>query len=431
MPERIVNILNGFRRRLVAVRAAEAAGVAATISALTAATLMAARILVGVHPSASMALAGALAATGILLAAFPAGRRMLGRDAWSGWALSALLAGLGIVSMAAVAVGVFSIVPKNSLVLLVPACGLAAAVVACLRGAPMGEVVTDLDRQGRLAERLSTAWELRDRNDAPFVRAVHDQAAQAIAGGRLGRVRFWTRTRATLGALGLAMVAMAVMLLWTPLESPAVVQQRRWRQVAPMAGEVLGAELEAALANSRDAPQALSAVLRRLEVVAEGLKSAAPDDAKRWDAHVLDLTQAARTLRRFLREGGGDAETRQRLRRLLGVIEQAAADLAAGMGDGGGGRGADPIDPDTVKIAAAPDQSPSGWTTVYNPAYADLVDPSAAPAGDDDDDPVAAHQWPYDRQWMLARARAARAVETGEVPWEYRDLVEGFFATGP
>ena len=428
MPERIASILKRCRRRLVTVRAAEAAALAAIVAAPAAAALMAARILLGQYPAAAAGLVALPMAAGGVMAAWPAGRKALGGPRMQ-WALTALLLGLGAAGAAALAAGALAQAPKDAIVLIVPACSLAGAVAVAVRGTPMSHVAMGLDRKAQLAERLSTAWELRDRSgDTPFIRAVHDQAAAAIAGGRLAGVRFWTRTRATLAALALALVPAAVLLPWAPLESPAALRHGQWRQVAPQAGEAIAAEIQAALAGAAT-PAELAGTLERMEALARALESGDAAEAEHWEGTVIELEDLAQAIRRFLREGDADPATRQRLGRLLRVLEQAAVDIAAGMG--GAGAVPRPIDPETVKLPAPHEGSPAGWATVYDPLYEGRVDPAAG--GDDPSAPEAppVHQAPYDRQWMLARARAARAIDDRQVPWEYRELVEEFFSTRP
>ena len=230
MHERVVTILRRFRRRVLAARAAEAAAVGGAGGALVAAVLMAARILARVYPYLTAGLCAAPLVGGIVLAAWPRARRSLGPKPLLQWYVIALLAVCGAAGLACAVSGALLAVPKNWLLLIAPAGGALAAAAVLVRGASTQAVAMLVDRRAGLREKLSTAWELQQvGGQSPFARAVQDQAAAAAGDDGLARLRFWDRTPATLGALGLALAAAALMLPWSELESPAARRRRHWR----------------------------------------------------------------------------------------------------------------------------------------------------------------------------------------------------------
>jgi len=431
MAESIVTILARFRRRLLVTRAAEAAAVAASAGALLAAALMAARILAGAHPLISAGVCGLPLAGGVLLAMCPpAGRAVSARPFLRRYVAALGLVG-GSAAAAVVLAGRAADVPKNALALLVPAAAALAVAVVVLRGARLAGVAIDVDRRAALRERLSTAWELdRAGEGSPFAEAVKRQAVSAAGEGRLARIRFWDRTPATLGALGLSLAAVAVLLPWSPLDSPADRQARRWTHVAAPVGDLLAQELAALKAEALAGGGDLAGVLGRLEKLAGVLRQARPAEAAKWQGRVVELDELARALRQIVRSGRAGPEAGRRITRLLRTIEQAAADIAEAMtapgqpparGGGPGVRAAD------VRPSRPADGAPAGWTTVFNPQY--LRHRGATTAATGPPRPLAPPaQVPYDRQWFAARARAARALESAAIPQPYRQLVRDFFA---
>ena len=225
---------------MLAARAAEAAAVGGIAGGLTAAALMAARILLGRYPAGAVALCALPLVAGLIVAASRRSRAALHAQSPVAWAAAAVLLGCGAGGLAAALAGLFEHVPKNWLFLILPAGSLLPAVVAVASAAPLGRVAMDVDRRADLGERLSTAWELLAReDDAPFAAAVQGQAIDQLARRDLKHVRFWNRTRATIGALGLAALGACLMLPWAPLETPEAARARRWQAVSRRAGESL------------------------------------------------------------------------------------------------------------------------------------------------------------------------------------------------
>lgn len=433
MRERIVDILGRFRRQVVAVRSAEAAAVAGAAGALAAAFLMVARILTARHPAIAAGLCAAPLAGGMALAAWGRARRRLNAQPMIQWCLPALLMVCGAAALAAQVAGLMQAVPKNLLILIAPAAAAVAAGLVLARPAPVGSVAALLDRRARLAERLSTAWELHQRRDgSAFARAVQHQAALAAKTPALSRVRFWDRTRATAGALGLALAVAALMLPWEPLESPHARQARLWRQAGPQAAELLEMNLPILDAETIASAKDLPGHLRRLEALTASLRSARPEEAAEWQGRVIELDRIAQALREVIRSGRADPTATRRIRRLLEAIERASTELAEAMAAGGAElarAGAEGVEPDQVTPARPAQTQPSGWTTVFNPQYVELLGPTTASAPGDGGPAVEPPpQVPYDRQWAAARARAADALGKAPLPGPYRQLIRDFYS---
>ena len=158
------------------------------------------------------------------------------------WLVIGLTVGGGAAGIVWAASGSGVFAQKNWLALLAPIGGLAAAATVLARGASLASVARTVDRRADLKERLATALELAAAGDrSVFGEQVHSQAVSDSQRQRMRLVRFWRRTRATAGALGLALAAMMLMLPWATLESDATRQRRQW--AALIVGLVLLAAL--------------------------------------------------------------------------------------------------------------------------------------------------------------------------------------------
>jgi hypothetical protein len=434
--ERIVTILGGLRRRLVLTRAAEAAAVAGAVGGVTAAALMAAWILAGRYPLAASALSGALAVAGVFLAARPAWRERLHPARPVQWLLTLLLAVCGLAGAVLVLGGAFVAVQKNWLLLVLPASAAGGAAACLVSPAPLSSVAVWADHQARLRERLSTAWELiQRRQQSGFAQAVRRQALAAAEDIRPGGIRFWTRTRATLGALLLAVAAAGMMLPWEVLESPALRQQRLWRQVGPQAGQSLEEQLAVLEKDLLAGSPQVAGQVARLAELARQLRAARPEDARQWRARAAELDQVVQAIRRAVESGQLTGAARQQAEQLIRALEDVSAQLAEGMAAGttelAGGQVRQPPGSERP-FAPSTRQAPRGWTTVYNPRYALLAtapgaETATSPAGIEVESPPVAGE-PYEQAWQQARRRAAQAAARADVPPQYRQLIRDFFA---
>ena len=426
MRERILAILTRQRRRLLAARAAEAAAVGGVAGGLTAAALMAARILLGRHPAGAAALCALPLIAGLIVAASRRARGALHAQPPVAWAAAAVLLGCGAGGIAAALAGLLEHVPKNWLILILPAGSLLPAVVAVASAASLGRVAMDVDRRADLGERLSTAWELLAReDDAPFAAAVQDQAIDQLARRDLKRVRFWNRTRATVGALGLAVLAAGLMLPWAPLETPEAARARRWQAVSRRAGESLTQPLAVLGGPFAAVDGKLAGQVRRLEDLARLLREGRAEHAAQWEGRVVELDTLAAALRRASQAEDTPPAVKRQLAELIEAVERASARIAAAMAEeppAAPARGAAELAEAATRPAAG--GPPAAWATVYHPGYVSATrPPTTGPAPGLVERPV-----PFDEAWAAARRRAAESLRGEGVPAEYRRLVRDFFA---
>lgn len=435
MRDHILTILRRLRRRMLAARAAEAAAAGGTVGGLTCAFVMAAWILAERFPATAAVLCAAPLLTGLVVAGWRRASLKFRLDAAMRWYLAGMTVGIGAAAMASVITGACVHLPKNWLFVMVPAAAAAAAVVAVARGASAAAVAAHVDERAALRERLSTAWELTQAGaESPFARAVRDQALAAASQRDLRSVSFWRRTPATLGALGLAVMAAALMLPWEPLRSPALLRQQRWQQVSAQAGRLLQHQL-AKLELQQVGGGEIAAAVRRLQVLTRRLRSAEAADAGQWRGPVVDLAELAKALRGALQAGRLDPPTAEQVLQLIQTLQQVAAEIAEGMGESDSEYAAADAGESTQHPSTAPSQPAlAGYATVYHPSYADLARPptthaASADGGEPKTAPAASGQVPYDQAWAAARRRAAEALSRQAVPAEYRQLVRDFFAT--
>ncbi len=434
MADQVLTILKRLRRRLVATRALEDAAAGAVVGGFAAAAVMAGCILAGRYRVASAVLCALPLVGGAILAAWPGLAGRLGCVGPLRWVLAGvLLGGGGAGTGAALAAPAV----KNWLVLIAPVAAGLAAVVRVLRGASLQSVAVRVDLAAATAERLSTALELRaSQAETAFARAVGEQAARLAESDRLRRLRFATGWRRRLGGAGLALAACVLMLPWEPLQPAEASLARRWEQGARQAGEILRQPMAATEIARLAASGRLRAALERLADLSVALRAARPEDAARWKGKVVELEQVAAALRRALASETMDARTRARLERLLLAVEAAGLRIAEAMGEptsmqrallaGGEGPAYEP-----GRHLRMPESAPAGWTSVYNPRYAELASapfttgPARAMPG------VSTAEVPYDEAWANARRRAARDLARRTVPARYRDLVRRYFAAKP
>ncbi len=427
MSDRILSILGGFRCRLVVVRAVEAGAVGGTACALSAAALMGGWTLAGKSTAAAALLCALPLATGLTLAASKRLQSGLHSERLIRWFIIILLIACGLAGSACVLMGTYVYLPKNWLFLIFPTGAFISLVITLIRGAALRNVAVLVDRRSSLRERLSTALELVQSGErSPFAEAVHAQALAAADKRDFRRVGFWTAARATGGAFGLAVVAAALMLAVEPLESPSARQQRRWQGISSQAGENILKQLATVKAQTAD-ESAITGQIRRLEKLAETLRAARPGDAKQWRGKVVELDEITKALREAVHGGEVDANTAERIGRLIDAMERIAAAIAEGMGGNEYARaGSDGESPGWAEGPqfTPPARTEASWAplTVYNPLHT----PPASTAATDAAAGVNV-QIPYDRAWADARRRAAEAMDKGTVPAEYRQLVRDFF----
>ncbi|MDY7009274.1 MAG: hypothetical protein SVV80_00775 [Planctomycetota bacterium] len=432
MSDRILSILGGFRRRLVFVLAVEAGAVGGAAGALSAAALMGGWTLAGKFPIAAILLCVLPLASGIVLTLSKRLRCSLQSERAIQWFVITLLTACGFAGLICVLTGIYINLPKNWLFLIFPAGAFISSVIILVRGAALRRVAVLVDRRRGLRERFSTALELIESGESlagqPFACAVRRQAIASADEPHYRRVSFWNRTRATGGALGLAVVAATLMLAVEPLESLSAKQQRRWDGVSIRAGENILKQLAAIKEQTAD-DSATTEQIHKLEKLAENLRAARPADAKQWRGKVVELDEIIAALRETVQSGKVDSGASERIGRLIEAMERVAAGITEGMISHEYAGAGDSLSPGRAEGPqfTPPARTEAPWSplTVYNPLYT----PTTATTSTDSATTGGNIRIPYEKAWADARRRAAEAMDKGNVPAEYRQLVRDFFDT--
>ena len=410
--EQVLATLEVAARRLRLTRAAEAAAVGAAAGGFCAAAMLAGWRLAGVSRAggAAFCAAAALGAAGVLLSRRC--RRRLDLPGGLAAALAALCGAALLAGAVAAAVGVRPSAAPLAL-LLVPACALAAPGHVLAAGVTPRQAGIYHDLRLGLKERLGTAAELAARaDDGPFAREVYHQALLALRAEHPERSSVWRRTRATAGALALALVLAGVAAaLPARRDVGELAAVRGLAQRAERLSPQQRADLVAAL-------QRLAEQVERNPALREALRAAAAAARDNSPAELQQqLDEAADALA---------AEQQAAAARIAGQIL-----AAAGLTDGNAGGGA--------RARPAPRTTPTGGdanatsagarplaarTVVWEPHVQPRAAPGqpapatrSGPAG-----PVA-----FADAWTAAQDRAASALAAGAVPGEYRPVVRRFF----
>jgi len=285
--------------------------------------------------------------------------------------------------------------------LLLPLAGVGVAAVVWLRGVSAREAAGVLDRRCGLDEQLCTATEVAEASGgpAPAGRFVCERALVAARAASALRQPLWTRSRATLGAMLLAVLLCGTLAM------------------VPAAGAGGGADIAAIAEAVEGMPRA------GRERVAGALRLAAAEDV----AHAGLLRKAATAAeRRNVAE----------LAALLNELRAAGIEPGevippsllptgsgtAGATDTGKGTpttGANGHLPQAATSPAAPES-----VGVYHPEYAKAHPSAATGTSRGGGDGVVE----YDLAWQAARRRAAESLARDDVPHRYRRLVRRFFA---
>ena len=311
-------------------------------------------------------------------------------------------AGCAIVQAACIVSGWGPRFLPVALPLLLPLVGAVTAAAVWLRGVSPCEAASVLDTRCGLAEQLGTATELAEASDGPgpVGRCVFERALVAARGASAFRQPLWTRSRATTGAMLLAVLLCGTLAL------------------VPAAGSGDRADIEAIAEAVEGMPRP------RREQLAEALRLAAGDNA----AHAGLLNDAATAAER--RDAAELAALLNELREagiepgevipasLLPSGSRGGSEGTAGTGEGAPIAGAN-------GHRSAPATAPSApeFVGVYHPEYAKTL-PAAASGGTRGGEGVVE----YDLAWRAAQRRAADALARDDVPHRYRRLIRRFFA---
>ncbi len=402
--------------RMIAVRAAESAGVALAGAAVATAAGQVGWLLADAGASLAVA-ACLLPAVAALLLVRRDVRRAFGLDVRG----AALAAGACVASAAASASAVLA--GGHSARWDVPAvclavAGLIGAGLAVLRGVSLRAAAAGHDAAAGLHERFATAVELArgPSGDEPVALCVCSQALDAVGRRPMPPGGRWRRSRRTAGAVLVGVLATAALALVPTGEQLAVARDfERAASAVERLGPAERAELIATLRRLVEAAEDNPDLRERLRAAIAAAET--EDDARLADA-----------LRHAGRAADADAAEAAGLARAL----LRALDLPTGGGeDAGEGPGAAPPTPPVAAADANLPADPDAPTPlaarvlVYDPAYnprgdANAPAPATAAAGGE-------RFIPHRDAWTAARARAAAALAGRELPPEYRPIVRRFF----
>lgn len=420
----VLSVLRSAARRLVGVRAVEAAGVGAVAAGLSVAAGQAGFLAARASTILAVVISLLPVAAGVAILLWPRVRLAARLDRRDGRLVAAIICAAALVCAAAVLAG--RAVPQPRLLMpmiLMPLGALLAAGTVLWRGVSLGQAALYHDVRFGLAERLSTAAELASGQEAdrPIARCVYAQAVTAASDADLPRRGLWRRSRATMGALTLSVALCTVLAIVSPPGSAGASAgafneiRQRVRQLNTKEKR----ELIEALRQLADRVQHDPALRRRLLAAAQ-----AAEKDQQLDSRLAELQDAV--------ADADDAEAARIARVILKAVGLAAesGDGQGGPGDakiasGQGGKSPPAFDANSLDANSADSEKPlPARTLVYSPSYASKGDANSPtptpPAGTS---PFIS----FDDAWSLARVRAAEAMRTGTVAPEYRDVVRLFF----
>ena len=420
MRKKLLDLLRGAAGRLLLRRMLESSAVMAAAGGLTAAAVELGWWLASHSRLGGAAACGPAIILGVWLWTRGALRRAMRLDMGQG----AVAGGVCIFGASAGAVGALVGWADVTPLWAVPAGLLCAgavvgALLAVVRGVSVLQAAVYLDIHGRMDERLATAAEAAVRGaDDPLAERLYAQAVYALGATQPRSVPAWKRTRATFGALALA-VLLCVAIGFLP--SPA--DERRpgptsLGDLPDALADMHESEIRLVVATLQDRagqtglPKGLAAALR------ESARAVESEDDQRIRKAVAKLIEA-------LDAGDPDA---------MGRIKQAI--LASAGGGGGGTSGQVTTAPST---GAGSDQTLTSVAKtggaavrVYDPEYAAaLLRMHKGPQTGGVPPVAAGNRVAMDLVWRQAHNDAAAALASGRVPGEYRHIVRNFFDMEP
>ena len=392
MRREVLAVSGAAARRLLRVRVAESAAVAATAAGLCSGAVQVAWLTAAVALPASVGICVLVAAGGVL-PLLPPVRRALRLGGGVAGCLAGICLAAGVAGAACVLSGWHARVGQVVVpAVLFPLGGLVGAAVAAVRGVSPRRAAGELDARCRLAEQLATATELAESPppEGPAWLCVYERALAAVRGSGAARGRMWSRTGATPGALLLTALLCAILSFVPPF------------------GHIHDGDLAEFAAAVEEMPLA-----RRMRL-ARSLRAAAGSDPKVAEmlagaAAAVEDRDAGRLAGLFRRLRAAGVEP-------MSVVPPGLARVGgspAGARGGGPGAGTRP-----AVHSGGPD-----FVRVYDPRYAKVLAGSEPGAGPATDDSVR-----YEDAWQAARRRAADVLDRGEVPHEYRRVIRAFFA---
>ncbi len=410
MRQDVLAILKTSARRMLVVRAAEAAALGAIAGGIACAGAQAAMLIDAPAALAAIVAVALPVAAAIAMILWRGVGRILALGRHMRYLLAVEMVLFCVVAVFLVASGGLAEVHRLWLAVVgIPVGAAIPAGVVLLRGQSLRDAAMHLDSKFALAERLSTAAELA-RAQAPeqprFAAEVYAQAAQVAREKQLLRVSLASRGRPTIGALGLVILLCLALGLVAVRDRHAVLADIR--DVVAGAQEMTPAQRQELARRLLAAAQAAG----KEQDAAAALQSAALA-AQAKDPDVLK--EAMRRLEQMVASG-------QVKLSLVPDLSPSATRVADSFGGGGASGRWD--DTAAVPRPLPPAIKPDAMQLIYHPGYSNLVtsapSPSAVGAG---------AYWDFDQAWNSARLRASQRLRANQVPPQYRQLVRDFFMT--
>ncbi len=417
MREKLLVILGRAARRVLIRRLLESAAVLAAAGGLAAAGVEFGWWLASASRPAGAVPCVVLVVLGVWLWTRPAVRDAMRLDLAHGSLAGVLCVVGGAVGALGALLGWADVTPRWAVgVVLLGAGAAVGAALAVARGVSALQAAVFLDIHGELDERLATAVEAAGgRDDGPLAEQLYSQAVAALEATPPRSVPAWRRTRATLGALGLAVLLCLAMWALPSMGARGAAPLTDLAELPDALGEMSPRTVQLIVATMQIRAGQNGVSDAAAEALRRSARAVQSKDAERVRKALADLVKALET---------ADEATRRRIESAIlaaaGGGAGGRAPVAGGTPNGNGG-----TDPQLTSVA----RSGGKPVRVYHPEYADALrrmrrDGAAAPAGGGGGRHVA-----MGLVWRRARDDAAAALAAGHVPIDYRPIIRAFFDT--
>ena len=431
----IIAVLKRFRRRILLCRDIESAVVVSVAGTVEAFLLLTAWTLSGRFVSLAAVVVGVSFIPATVLMISKSLRGKVYRAKSIQIMIVLVLLGGGVFGLIEILTGRFSSIPREALLLIIPFAGLLGFFAAVFEPLALNEVALWVDRHVDLKERLITALEaFRKNEDTIFSQALCEQALDSLnkKQGAIRNADYWTKTRTTIGAAVIGILAAVSMLLITPLERPT--QGDNLLEISSQVGKTLRKGLDTVSAGSLRGNLQLAEKIRRLEQIAQSLQSASDIDAEPLEGKVVELDEIAKSLREAIASGQLDADTITRLKTLINIIEESRGKIIARMGQTRLAQGeketsstmqVSKISPSEIVPARPSRPAEFQPVMVYNLRHAIYAKAAASDSSNKEGEFQV--EMTFDKAWLSARRQADEIVREGTIPIKYRQLIRKFF----
>lgn len=386
----------------------ESAAVLSVAAGIAAAALQLGWAVASVYPLAAAGLAALPIVLGAAVVLLPAAWAALGLTRQLGGLVAGVFIVIGAAGEASLAVGWYESLPKAMLpVILMPLGALLGTVAVVWQGVTVQQAAILLDMRCRLGERFSTAAELAGLADGDkvFAEAVAAQALAAADTHQLLKLSLWHRSRATTGAVALAVLlnaTLAFLPTFRPAEPDSTVRQIALsaENMTPAERQKLAQDLRRIAKQAPDVP----AIVEPLSAAATAMEE--KDDKL--------LAESLARLDEALKAAGEETYitiAEQLQAAAEGIEPTQRSGTAGGSHPPGGPNGRDADNGDGLQ-----------YVRVWEPGSASSTAGVSAPAA------TRATFVSYNQAWQAARRSASEALSKGQIPPEYRRLVRDFFS---